>query len=192
MTELEIWLLAVALAMDCFAVSIASGIILKRFDRHTVLTTAFLFGLFQGLMPLIGWWAAGTFSQYIKEFDHWIAMGILSFLGGRMIVESFKEEEERDFNPTSPKVMVTMAIATSIDALAIGISFACLGLGGTSIVYPICVIGFVSFVFSLAGFTFGIRFGKSFAEKLRAELIGGIILIIIGVKILAEHLLTNS
>jgi putative Mn2+ efflux pump MntP len=181
-----------ALAMDCFAVSIANGIMLKHFERRTVFTTALMFGLFQGGMPLIGWWAASTFKGYIGEIDHWIAMGILTFLGVRMIVESFKKEEERDFNPSDIKVIITMAIATSIDALAIGISFACLGLSGTSILYPICVIALVSFLFSTAGFTFGIKFGKSFAEKMKAELIGGVILIIIGLKILIEHLLTNS
>lgn len=127
MTGLEIWLLAIGLAMDCFAVSIASGIILKRTQWRPMLVMALAFGLFQALMPFIGWMFAKTFSHLIESVDHWIAFAILAFLGGRMILESFKDEDCRQtFNPASPKVVFTMAIATSIDALAIGISFALL------------------------------------------------------------------
>ena len=129
MTGLEIWLLAIGLAMDCFAVSIASGIILKRTQWRPMLVMALAFGLFQALMPFIGWMFAKTFSHLIESVDHWIAFAILAFLGGRMILESFKDEDCRQtFNPASPKVVFTMAIATSIDALAIGISFALLGI----------------------------------------------------------------
>ena len=125
MTGLEIWLLAIGLAMDCFAVSIASGIILKRTRWRPMLIMAFAFGLFQAIMPLIGWMCVKTFSHLIESIDHWIAFGILAFLGGRMIWESFKEEECCQlFNPASLKVVLTMAVATSIDALAVGISFA--------------------------------------------------------------------
>ena len=125
MTGLEIWLLAIGLAMDCFAVSIASGIILKRTQWRPMLVMAFAFGFFQALMPFIGWMFAKSFSHLIESVDHWIAFAILAFLGGRMIFESFKEEECCQlFNPTKLKVVFTMAIATSIDALAIGISFA--------------------------------------------------------------------
>ena len=190
MTGLEIWLLAIGLAMDCFAVSIASGIILKRIQWRPMLVMALAFGLFQALMPFIGWMFAKTFSHLIESVDHWIAFAILAFLGGRMILESFKDEDCRQtFNPASPKVVFTMAIATSIDALAIGISFALLGINNyTEILSPILIIGFVSFVMSLIGLYFGIKCGCECARKLKAELWGGIILVAIGLKILIEHL----
>ena len=190
MTGLEIWLLAIGLAMDCFAVSIASGIILKRIQWRPMLVMALAFGLFQALMPFIGWMFAKTFSHLIESVDHWIAFAILAFLGGRMILESFKNEDCRQtFNPASPKVVFTMAIATSIDALAIGISFALLGINNyTEILSPILIIGFVSFVMSLIGLYFGIKCGCGCALKLKAELWGGIILVAIGLKILIEHL----
>ena len=131
-----------------------------------------------------------VFSHLIESVDHWIAFAILAFLGGRMILESFKEEECcKLFNPANPKVVLTMAIATSIDALAIGISFAFLGVQDyTEILPPISIIGFVSFVMSLIGLIFGIQCGCGIARKLKAELWGGIILVIIGLKILIEHL----
>ncbi|MEL5893103.1 manganese efflux pump MntP family protein [Bacteroides sp. GD17] len=190
MTGLEIWLLAIGLAMDCFAVSIASGIILKRTRLRPMLIMALFFGLFQALMPLLGWIGASMFSHLIESIDHWIAFGILAFLGGRMVRESFKDEDCRhEYDPTSLKVVLALAIATSIDALAVGVSFAFLGIKGFSaILPPIGIIGFVSFVLSMAGLMFGIRFGCGIARKLRAELWGGIILILIGTKILIEHL----
>ena len=155
-----------------------------------MLVMALAFGLFQALMPFIGWMFAKTFSHLIESVDHWIALAILAFLGGRMILESFKDEDCRQtFNPASPKVVFTMAIATSIDALAIGISFAFLGVQDyTQILSPICIIGLVSFVMSLIGLIFGIQCGCGIARKLKAELWGGIILVIIGLKILVEHL----
>ena len=194
MTGLEIWLIAIGLAMDCLAVSIASGIILKRIQWRPMLVMAFFFGLFQAIMPLLGWLGASTFSHLIESVDHWIAFAILAFLGGRMIKESFKEEDCcQRFNPASLKVVITMAIATSIDALAIGVSFAFLGIKScSSILYPVGIIGFVSFLMSLIGLIFGIRFGCGIARKLRAELWGGIILILIGTKILIEHLFFNN
>lgn len=190
MTGLEIWLLAIGLAMDCFAVSVASGIILKRVQWKSMLTMAFTFGLFQAMMPLLGWFAASTFSHLIENVDHWIAFTILVFLGGRMIIESFKDEDCRqEFNPSSPKVVLTMAIATSIDALAVGVSFAFLGVRDClDILSPVSIIGFVSFALSIIGLLFGIKCGCGCARKLKAELWGGIILIVIGIKILIEHL----
>ena len=183
MTGLEIWLLAIGLAMDCLAVSIASGIILKRIQWRPMLVMAFFFGLFQAIMPLLGWLGASTFSHLIESVDHWIAFAILAFLGGRMIKESFKEEDCcQRFNPASLKVVITMAIATSIDGIK-----SC-----SSILYPVGIIGFVSFLMSLIGLIFGIRFGCGIARKLRAELWGGIILILIGTKILIEHLFFNN
>lgn len=128
MTTLEIWLLAISLAMDCFTVSITSGIIMRRICWRTFFIMAFFFGLFQAVMPLIGWFAASRFSHLIEDYDHWIAFGLLAFLGGRMIKESFSNEDKCCFDPTTLKVIVTLAIATSIDALAIGISFAFVGM----------------------------------------------------------------
>ena len=188
MTYIEIWLLAISLAMDCFSVSITSGIILRRVMWKTFLTIAFFFGLFQGLMPVIGWFAASRFQHLIENYDHWIAFGVLFLLGARMIKESFKdEEEEHHFNPTRLPVILTMAVATSIDALAVGISFAFTGMTTwRSILDPVLIIGFVSFIFSIIGCLIGVYFGKR--VNLRAELWAGIILIGIGVKILIEHL----
>lgn len=193
MTGLEIWLLAIGLAMDCFAVSIASGIILKHAKLRPMLVMAISFGFFQALMPLLGWIGASFFSHLIESVDHWIAFGILAFLGGRMIIESFKDEDcKHEYDPSSLKVVLALAVATSIDALAVGVSFAFLGIRDFSaILPPIGIIGFVSFALSMAGLMFGIRFGCGIARKLRAELWGGIILIIIGTKILIEHLFFN-
>lgn len=190
MSNLEIWLLALGLAMDCFAVSIASGIILKRTRWRPMLTMAIFFGLFQALMPLIGWMCVSFFSHLIESIDHWIAFGILAFLGGRMVRDSLKKEEERhEFDPTSLRVVLGLAVATSIDALAIGVSFALLNIKGcAAILSSIGIIGFVSFAMSLIGLGFGIRFAASITRKLKAELCGGIILIIIGIRILVEHL----
>lgn len=172
MTGLEIWLLAVGLAMDCFAISIASGILLKRTLWRPMLTMAFFFGLFQAIMPLLGWIGGSTFSHLIESLDHWIAFVILAFLGGRMVRESFKDEDcKKEYDPKSLKVVLALAIATSIDALAIGVSFAFLGMRDFSeILAPISIIGFVSFIMSLIGLLFGIRFGCGIARKLRAEL----------------------
>ena len=190
MTGLEIWLLAIGLAMDCFAVSIASGIILKRVRMRPMLIMALAFGFFQALMPLLGWIGASFFSHLIENIDHWIAFAILAFLGGRMVLESFKDEDCRhEFDPTSLKVVSALAVATSIDALGVGVSFAFLGVRSFSSILPsIGIIGFVSFALSFVGLMFGIRFGCGIARKLRAELWGGVILIIIGTKILIEHL----
>lgn len=193
MTGLETWLLAVGLAMDCFAVSIASGILLKRTRLRPMLMMAICFGFFQGLMPLLGWIGASFFSHLIENIDHWIAFAILLFLGGRMVLESFKDEGcKQEFDPTKLKVVLALAVATSIDALVVGVSFAFLGIKNCAdILPPIYIIGFVSFVLSMIGLMFGIRFGCGIARKLQAELWGGIILIIIGTKILIEHLFFN-
>ena len=186
----EIWLLAIGLAMDCFAVSIANGIILKKINCRLILLTAFLFGLFQAVMPIIGWLCAHSFSHLIAEIDHWIAFAILLLLGGRMVYGSFKKEDEQNgLNPASFKVIITMAIATSIDALAVGVSFAFLGVDKVSeLLSPIGIIGLVSFILSLIGLLFGIKFGSKYAQKIHAEFWGGLILIAIGTKILFEHI----
>lgn len=187
MTNLEIWLLAVSLAMDCFTVSVTSGIILNKICWRTCLIMSFFFGLFQGLMPLIGWICGKSFSHLIETFDHWIAFGLLVFLGFRMIKEGISGEDNRFFNPQKLKVILTLAIATSIDALAVGISFAFVGMDTfNSILYPILIIGLVSFVLSIIGNLLGVYFGKRI--NLRTEILGGVILMAIGIKILIEHL----
>ena len=194
MTSFEIWLLAVGLAMDCFAVSIASGIVLRRVQWRAMLLMSLSFGIFQALMPLIGWTAASLFSHLIEEIDHWVAFGILGFLGVRMIREGLKSEECREtFDPTRLFVVFTFAVATSIDALAVGVSFAFVGMEGVGGVLPaVGIIGFVSFLMSLLGLCFGIQCGCGLARKLKAEVVGGVILVLIGCKILVEHLFLNS
>ena len=189
MTHIEIWLLALALAMDCFAVSMASGIIFKRFMPKQMIAMSLLFGLFQALNPLLGWLGAELFRELIESFDHWIAFAILAFLGVRMVLDAFKEEEKKSFNPRRMKVILTLAIATSIDALAVGISFSCMGYASlVSLAYPLVAIGVVSSLMTAVGLFLGVKFGKAFAERLRAELWGGLILIAIGIKVLIEHM----
>lgn len=191
MSTFEIWLLAVSLAIDCFTVSVASGIILRRIEWRTFFTMAFFFGFFQALMPLIGWNGANHFSHLIEAYDHWIAFGLLAFLGIRMIREYFKDIEECSFDPTRLKVILTLAVATSIDALAVGISFAFTGYNNlVSLTEPLLAIGFASFVISLTGSLIGIFFGKRF--NFRMEFFGGLVLIGIGTKILIEHLFFNQ
>lgn len=193
MTNIDILFLAVALAMDCFTVSIVFGVLLRRIEWRVLTAVAFFFGLFQALMPLAGWLCTSSFQSYIEAYDHWIAFALLAFLGGRMIKESFEtEKEERHFNPRKLKTQLLFAVATSIDALAVGISFACLGYSSISTIsFPVIIIGIVSFLFSIAGNLLGVKFGKGIEKRLRPELIGGIVLIIIGVRVLAEHLLEN-
>lgn len=189
MNQLDIWFLALALAMDCFAVSIASGIIVKKHLGKMMIRMAFLFGLFQAAMPLIGWLGVSTFTSYLENIDHWIAFGLLAFLGGRMIRESFLPEEEKKIKPRKLKTQVVFAIATSIDALAVGISFACTGFSNIKMLTcPLLIIGFVSFVMSIIGVLLGVKFGKPITKKLKPELLGGVILIFIGIKVLLSHL----
>lgn len=188
MNSLDIWLLAMALAMDCFTVSIVSGVIVRRWMWGMVIRLAFFFGLFQALMPLIGWLATSRFSEHLEAIDHWIAFALLAFIGGKMIKESFEEEQEPSFNPRHLRTQLLLAIATSIDALAIGISFACTGYHQlVQLTVPLWIIGIVSFLFSIFGYVLGVRFGRSIARRLRPELLGGIILVVIGVKILLSH-----
>lgn len=190
MTHLEAWIMAFALAMDCFAVSIAGGIILKEVKWRPMLMMAFLFGFFQAVNPLFGWIGIDYYRHFIEEADHWIAFAILAFLGVRMMMESFKDDEHKHFNPESLKVILTMAVATSIDAFAVGISFSCMGIESVrELVYPLATIGFVSLTFTLTGLFFGIKFGRHYARKIKAEFFGGIILVAIGIKVLIEHTL---
>ena len=185
----EIFLIALALAMDCFAVSVVCGVILQKRENRTMLPLAFYFGLFQAMMPLIGWFLTSRFSSYLQAFDHWIAFGMLGFIGGKMVWDAFKGEEEAGINPRSFKMQIALAVATSIDALAVGITFACTGYDTLrQLAGPLATIGIVSFLMSLLGFGLGVRFGEAVNRKMKPELLGGLILIGIGIKILVEHL----
>jgi putative Mn2+ efflux pump MntP len=186
MSIIDIILLAVALAMDCFTVSIVSGLTGGQSSCETWLyRMAFLFGFFQAIMPLLGWLGIIHFETYIKTYDHWIAFGLLAFIGGKMVWESFGPDEEQHFNPRRLHTQLLLAVATSIDALAVGISFACTGYTVLSqLTLPLIIIGVVSFLFSIVGYHLGRRFGRTITKKMKPELIGGLILIAIGLKIL--------
>ena len=186
----DILLLSVALAMDCFTVSIVSGVILVRYWWRFIIRLSILFGLFQALMPLLGWLGTTWLAEYIEAYDHWVAFGMLAFLGGRMIRDAFRPEEEHHFNPKSWWTGILLEVATSIDALAVGISLAMTGYEHIGqLTMPLVIIGIGSFLFSIVGHLLGLRFGASIRRRLRPELLGGIILIGIGVKILMTHLL---
>lgn len=189
MSLLDITFLAMALAMDCFTVSIVSGVIIRKYILSVILRMAFLFGLFQAMMPFIGWLGTSYFSHYLESVDHWIAFGLLAFLGGKMIKDSFGSEEEAHFNPSKLTSQLLFAVATSIDALAVGISFACLGYKSVDqLAVPLAIIGVCSFVMSILGNVLGVVCGKSIVKRLKPELIGGIILLLIGFRILYEHI----
>ncbi|MBR5286490.1 MAG: manganese efflux pump [Clostridia bacterium] len=184
---------AISLSMDAFAVSICKGISIGKPKLKDALVVGAYFGIFQGLMPLIGYFLANSFSDYIEAFDHWIAFVLLLFIGGKMIWECFHpDEDECCCNALSFKTMITMAIATSIDALAVGIAFSCDGMEIASSglilgVFASCaIICVTTFILS----AFGVKIGKLLENKLkkRAEIAGGIVLILLGCKILFEHL----
>lgn len=204
MSILSIVLTGFGLAMDAFAVSIAKGITLTKVRVKDALRVALFFGIFQGLMPLIGWGAGRYFSEYIKAFDHWIAFILLGFIGGKMIFEALKErnEEKREVavsmeiseekekellnnrrkEELSFKNLTVLAIATSIDALAVGVSFAFLGI---PIVKSVIIIGLITLVLCF----FGVIIGEKLGDILKnyAEIVGGVVLILIGINILLEH-----
>ena len=183
MNLLDIILLAIALAMDCFAVSIVSGVLTQK---RWLPRMAILFGIFQATMPLIGWIGISFFRQNIEAYDHWIAFALLFLIGGNMIRESFSPEEEHFFNPLRLRTQL-------IDAMAIGISFACTGFNEISqLLLPIIIIGIVSSLFSTIGTRLGARFGRAISHRLKPELLGGLILIAIGIKILITHLIEES
>ena len=185
----ELILLALALAMDCFTVSVVCGVLVRRYKAGLMVRLAFLFGFFQAFMPFVGWLLTSRFSSYLEAVDHWIAFGLLFIIGVEMIADAFKAEEEKTIDPYGLKSELLLAIATSIDALAVGISFACTGYTEIGqMVTPLWIIGLVSFVMSLIGFALGVRFGSTVTRRIKPELIGGVILIGIGIKILIEHL----
>ena len=176
--------IAVALAMDAFAVSLASCCRLPRLDAGHVTRLAVAFGFFQFMMPVFGWLAGKGLFRWISAVDHWVAFGLLAIVGGRMLWESFRPSEGHGKDPTRGWMLLTLAVATSIDALAVGLSLAALGV---SIWVPSVVIGVVAAVLTTVGALFGSRLGRRFG--LWAERFGGIVLIGIGARILLDHLL---
>lgn len=182
MSILELFLLAVGLSMDAFAVSVCKGLSVKKLELKHALLAGIYFGGFQALMPVIGYFAGSYFADLISDYDHWIVFILLAIIGGNMIKEAFGEEEDVNDN-FGVKTMLLLAIATSIDALAVGVSFAFLKV---NILYAAGFIGITTFVLSAIGIKIGNVFGSRYKSK--AELAGGIILILIGFKVLLEHL----
>lgn len=186
MSIAELLLIGVGLSMDAFAVAVCKGLNMRKVNKVHCFIIALFFGGFQALMPWLGWILGRQFEQYITSIDHWIAFVLLGFIGGKMIFEALKEEEE-EINKTDSKLdikeLFLLAIATSIDALAVGITFAFLNV---SILPAISIIGCTTFILSAIGVFIGNIFGSRYKSK--AELAGGIILVLIGLKILLEHL----
>lgn len=184
---LVFFFMGVGLAMDAFAVSICKGLAMRKVNKKQALVIGLFFGGFQALMPFIGWLLGTSFEQYITSVDHWIAFGLLAYIGGKMIYEAIKPDEEDEIGeldqPLDIKQMFILAIATSIDALAVGITFAFLNY---PVIPAITIIGITTFVISIGGVYIGNFFGTKYKKK--AEIAGGVILILIGLKILLEHL----
>ena len=184
MTFFELFLIGIGLSMDAFAVSVCKGLSMQRIDKKYTLCIGLFFGGFQALMPLLGYFLGSRLAGSIERFDHWIAFLLLAFIGFNMIRESREEvKEEQTFAGVNFKELIVLAIATSIDALAVGVTFAFLQV---KIVPAVTIIGCTTFILSLAGVYVGNVFGARY--KSRAELTGGVILILIGLKILLEHL----
>lgn len=184
----ELFLLGVGLSMDAFAVSVCKGLGMRKLDKKQALIIGLYFGGFQALMPLIGWLLGSQFQQYITSIDHWIAFILLGFIGGKMMVEAVREWNEEETvevmdAPIDHKNIFVLAVATSIDALAVGITFAFLN---TPIIEAITIIGITTMVLSIIGVIVGNFFGSRYKSK--AEFIGGLILVLLGLKILLEHL----
>jgi putative Mn2+ efflux pump MntP len=185
MNFFEIFFIAVSMAMDAFAVCLGAGTQEYTSSPRPVFRLSFHFGLFQFLMPVIGWFAGTTIVGYISAYDHWVAFGLLAFVGLRMIRSGFDpHSEEHKKDPSRGWTLILLAFATSIDALAIGFSLAVVGV---TIWYPALLIGVVTGLISWLGVYLGNRLGQKFGKRM--EIIGGLILIIIGLRILLAHLL---
>ena len=180
---LELFLTAVGLSMDAFAVSVCKGLSARELKASDPVKTGLFFGGFQALMPLLGWLLGRQFEAYITEIDHWIAFILLAFIGGKMIWEVLFGKEDAPSGSFGSRELLVLAIATSIEALAVGITFAFLAVNIWS---SVALIGVTTFAFSVGGVYLGSRVGGKFHEK--AEILGGVILILIGLKILLEHL----
>ncbi len=177
--------IAVGLAMDAFAVSIAVGLTLRQVSLRQTFRLAYHFGLFQALMPIVGWLAGRSIERWIAPVDHWVAFGLLAAIGGKMMYEALTgdAEERAAKDPTRGASLVVLSVATSIDALAVGLSLAVLGV---DIWYPALVIGLVALTFTAVGLHLGKRFGALLGRRM--EIVGGVILIAIGLRVLVEHL----
>ena len=187
MTLLEIFLIGIGLSMDAFAVAICKGLAMpNKVDKKGALLIALYFGVFQAVMPTLGWLLGSQFARYVTRLAPWIAFILLAWIGGNMIRESLSKEEreEEETGSVSHKELLVLAVATSIDALAVGVTFSMLELA-VSIAVAVGLIGCTTFVISLAGVYVGNVFGAKYKSK--AEFVGGAILILIGVKILLEH-----
>lgn len=182
MTLLELFIIGLGLSMDAFAVSICKGLSVSGSKLKSAAIIGLFFGFFQGLMPILGWVMGKQFAHTIAAFDHWIAFLILAIIGGRMIYNSIKCGESCSTSPLKIQELVLLAIATSIDALAVGVTFAFLSV---KIISAAIIIGITTFVLSLGGVLFGSKCGSAFGAK--AELLGGIVLVLIGLKILLEQ-----
>lgn len=186
MTLTELLLISVGLAMDAFSVSVCKGLSMKKLDMKGGIITALFFGVFQGIMPMIGYFLGSRFENAISLFSHWVSFGLLAVIGGKMIYEAIRgddeEEDGREYR-LDIKELFLLAIATSIDALAVGIVFAA---EKTDLLFSVTMIGVTTFALSLAGVLIGHRFGSRYEKK--AEIAGGIILILIGLKLLLEGL----
>ena len=183
MELISILLIGVGLAMDAFAVAVCKGLSMKKLEWKKAIIIALYFGIFQAGMPVIGYFLGTAFESFVTQVDHWIAFILLSIIGINMIKEAFECDCENTNDKVDFKTMFVLAIATSIDALAIGITFAFLR---TNITLAAIVIGVITFILSLIGVKIGNKFGNKYQKK--AEIFGGIILILIGAKILLEHL----
>ena len=181
---LALILIGIGLSFDTFAVSVSCGIVENKIQFWQASRIAIFFAFFQAIMPVIGWFLGITVKSYIIEFDHWIAFGLLSFVGGKMIIESFKKSDENNFNPNEIKTVILLSLATTIDAFAVGISLAFLQV---NMILAIFIIGSITFIIAMLGLLFGKKMGERFGKKL--EILGGVILIALGVKILIEHLM---
>ncbi len=183
MSIFEYFIIGIGLSMDAFAVSVCKGLSIKKINARAPITVGLYFGLFQAIMPFIGFYLGSFFKNYIVSFDHWVAFILLAIIGANMIKESFEKDCETDAS-LSFKNMLLLAVATSIDALAIGITFSF--LPDTKIIPAVTIIGCTTFVLSFMGVKIGNVFGMKYKSK--AEFMGGCILIIMGIKILIEHL----
>ena len=179
----EIVVIGIGLAMDIFAVSVCKGLSMKKLNWKKTIIIALYLGLFQALMPVLGYFLGSTFSTIVQRVDHWIAFILLAIIGGNMIKESADENEKKLNDKVDVKTMILLSIATNIDALAVGVTFAFFEV---SLLLAILIIGMISFILSVLGVITGNKFGNKLQNK--AELTGGIIIIIIGFKILLEHL----
>ena len=182
MTHVELFLIAVGLSMDAFAVAIGKGLSVAKVEPRQALKTGVWFGVFQALMPLVGFFCGVSFSDFVESVDHWIAFFLLGAIGFNMIHDSFSHDDDKNDGNFSPRAMLPLAIATSIDALAVGVSFAFIKV---DILPAVSIIGTTTLILSLLGVYIGNIFGSRYKSK--AEFMGGVLLVLMGIKILIEH-----